>query len=209
MISNHPTRPPAPPTADRSERIDVVRVATAFDYVQAALLLGEQRAFTENLLGRELAEVQPASQREFSHLAGFYRPPHGKLLLARLNGEPVGIVGVRRLDAQRGEGKRLYLRPSARGRGIARLLVHELFAASRELGFRSLYIETSPGMLPEAYELCRRLGFEQTRKLGFTGIDDVVGMQLELDPQADRLPPPRTSRTPRRFGRSGGLLGRA
>jgi GNAT superfamily N-acetyltransferase len=205
MIFHDPTRAAAPLTTDRPERVDVVRVATAFDYVQAALLLGEQRAFTERVLGRELAEVQPGSQREFSHLASYYRPPYGKLLLARLNGEPVGVVAVRRLAGQRGEGKRLYVRPAARGRGIARRLVHELFGASRELGLRSLYIETSPTLLPDAYEMLVRLGFEQTAKLGFLDVDDVIAMELQLDPAADRFLPPRTSTPTRRFRRAGDL----
>jgi len=205
MIFHDPTRAAAPLTSDRPERVDVVRVATAFDYVQAALLLGEQRAFTERVLGRELAEVQPGSQREFSHLASYYRPPYGKLLLARLNGEPVGVVAVRRLDGQRGEGKRLYVRPSARGRGIARRLVHELFGASRELGLTSLYIETSPTLLPDAYDMLVRLGFEQTTKLGFQGVDDVIAMELHLDPASDRFLAPRTSTPTRRFRRAGDL----
>jgi GNAT superfamily N-acetyltransferase len=206
MIFHDPTRAAAPLTTDRPERVDIVRVATAFDYVQAALVLGEQRSFTEKVLGRALHEVQPSSQREFSHLASYYRPPYGKLLLARVNGEPVGVVGVRRLDGQRGEGKRLYVRPSARGRGIARRLVHELFAASRELGLRSLYIETSPTLLPDAYAMLVRLGFEETAKQGFPGVDDVIAMELQLDPGADRFLPPRTSTPTRRFARSGGLL---
>jgi GNAT superfamily N-acetyltransferase len=205
MIFHDPTRAAAPLTTDRPERVEVVRVATAFDYVQAALLLGEQRAFTERVLGRELAEVQPGSQREFAHLASYYRPPHGKLLLARLNGEPVGIVGVRRLADHRGEGKRLYVRPSARGRGIARRLVHELFGACRELGLRSLYAETSPALLPGAYDMLVRLGFEETAKVGFGDIDDVIALELQLDPSADRFLPPRTSTPTRRFRRAGEL----
>ena len=120
MIFRDTTTAPAPPRSRRVDGVDIVRVATAFDYVQAALLLGEQRTWAEELLGRELVEVQPASQREFAHLASYYRPPYGKLLLARVNGDPVGVVGVRRLDGHRGEGKRLYVRPSARGMGIAR-----------------------------------------------------------------------------------------
>ena len=126
MIFHETTTDSLPPRTRRVDGLDIARVATAFDYVQAALLLGEQRAWAEEMLGRELIEVQPASQREFAHLASFYRPPYGKLLLARLNGDPVGVVGVRRLDGQRGEAKRLYVRPSARGMGIARQLVHEL-----------------------------------------------------------------------------------
>jgi len=200
MISTDRTR--AQHQRRPADELDIVRVATAFDYAQAALVLGEQRAFTEQLLGRELAEVQPSSKREFAHLASYYRPPHGKLLLARLDGDPVGVVGVRRLDARRAEGKRLYVRPAARGHGIARLLVHELLAATRELGLASLYIETSPTRLPQAYEMCLRLGFVETPKTGFAAVDDIVGMQLDLDPSPAPVP---SIRPASRFRRAGAL----
>lgn len=198
MISTDRTR--AQHQRRPADELDIVRVATAFDYAQAALLLGEQRAWAEQMLGRELAEVQPSSKREFAHIASYYRPPHGKLLLARLDGDPVGVLGIRRLDGRRGEGKRLYVRPSARGHGVARLLVHELLSATRELGLESLYIETSPTRLPQTYEMCLRLGFVETRKLGFDAVDDVVGMQLDLDPAPAPAPYVRPASKFRRVG---------
>jgi GNAT superfamily N-acetyltransferase len=201
MIFRDTTRAETP-RSRRADGVEIARVASAFDYAQAALLLGEQRAFTERLLGRELAEVQPSSQREYAHLASYYRPPHGKLLIARLHGEPVGILGVRRIDSRRGESKRLYVRPSARGHGIARMLVQELFVVTRELGLSALYCETSPTLLPQSYEMCVRLGFTETEKLGFADVDDVIAMQIELDPVADDVAPSRAVSPTRRFRRA-------
>lgn len=160
--------------------LETVEVSTSLDYAQAALLLGEQRAWAEALVGQDLAEIQPSSRREYAHLADFYGPPEGGMLLARLEGEPVGVVAVRRLDDRRGEGKRLYVRPSARGFGVARRLLGEMFALARGLGFTSLYIETSPGKMAEQYEWYRRLGFRDTRKLNFAELDSVVAMELPL-----------------------------
>jgi GNAT superfamily N-acetyltransferase len=102
------------------------------------------------------------------------------LLLARLDGEPVGVVGVRRIDESRGAGKRLFVRPMARGLGIAQRLLDELFGLARGLGFRSLYIETSPEKMGRQYAWYRRLGFRETGKLGFTDVDSVVAMELPL-----------------------------
>ena len=166
--------------AASAKPLELVRVSTPLDYAQAALLLGEQRAWTEALVGRELADIQPSARCEYSHLADFYDPPHGQLLLARLAGEPVGVIALRRLDPSRGEGKRLFVRPSARGFGVARRLVSELLALARGLGFRSLYIETSPGQMAEQYRWYRRLGFRETAKLNFADMDSVVAMELPL-----------------------------
>jgi GNAT superfamily N-acetyltransferase len=166
--------------ASASARLETVRVRTPLDYAQAALLLGEQRAWAEDMIGGDLATVQPSAREEYANLASFYGFPHGQLMLARLDGEPVGIIGVRRLDDTRGEGKRLFVRPSARGLGIAHRLVDELFGMARALGFTSLYIETSPEKMGRQHAWYRRLGFRETTKLGFLDMDIVVGMERPL-----------------------------
>jgi GNAT superfamily N-acetyltransferase len=165
---------------DDLARLETVRVASAADYAQAALLLGEQRAWTEALIGGELAAVQPSARAEYANLADFYRFPDGQLLLARLGEDPVGVVGVRRIDEHRGEGKRLFVRPTARGLGIAHRLMQELFGMARGLGFRSLYIETAPEMMAQQYAWYRRLGFRETAKRGFADMDGVVALEMPL-----------------------------
>jgi len=72
------------------------------------------------------------------------------------------------------------VRRSARGSGVARRLVEDLLSVARALGFRSLYIETSPQNVGTAYEWYRRLGFRETTKLGFADLDHVVAMELPL-----------------------------
>jgi GNAT superfamily N-acetyltransferase len=160
--------------------IELRRVATPLEFAQAALVLGEQRAWAEAWLGGSLAELQPSSRSEYSCLAEFYARPHGQLVLARLGGEPVGVIAVRRLADGRGEGKRLYVRPVARGHGIGRRLVAELLRLARELGVPALYVETSPERMAAAYELCVELGFRETRKLGLRELDFMVALELTL-----------------------------
>lgn len=164
------------------DEIEILRVSSALEYAQAALVLGEQRAWTESTIGRSLAEVQPSSRGEYASLSTFYRPPDGQLVLARLDGEPVGVAGIHRIDDRRAEGKRMYVRPSARGLGLARQLMHETLGAARELGFASIYMETSPVYMPQMYDMAVRLGFHETKKLGFTHVDDVLAMELDLEP---------------------------
>jgi putative acetyltransferase len=161
--------------------IEIVRVATPLDLAQAGLMLGEQRAWAESLIGRDLAEVQPAARHEYSRLADFYGPPEGHLLLARVADEPVGVVGLHRIDEHRAEGKRLFVRRSARGLGVGRRLVGDVVSLARSLGYRSLYVETWPAKASGSYEMCRRLGFEETAKRGFRELEGIVAMQLEFD----------------------------
>ena len=160
--------------------VDTVLVSSPLDYAQAALLLGEQRAWTESLLGHDLAELQPSARREYANLAAFYDPPRALLFPARGGAARVGVGAVPRLEDGRGEGKRLYVRRSSRGSGVARRLVQDLLSVARALGFHSLYIETSPHKMGAAYEWYRRLGFRETTKLNFADVDHVVAMELPL-----------------------------
>ena len=124
--------------------------------------------------------MQPSAREEYASLADFYGFPHGQLLLARLDGEPVGVIGVRRIDERRGEGKRLFVRPSARGHRHRSAGSSTSSSGWPRLGFKSLYIETSPEKMGQQYAWYRRLGFRETAKLGFADMDTVVAMERQL-----------------------------
>ena len=89
---------------------------------------------------------------------GDYAPPGGDLLLARLNGDPVGVVGFRRLDEDRAEMKRLFVRPAARGTGAGRLLVARVIEAARARGYKTMVLDTLP-VMQAAQRMYEEFGF--------------------------------------------------
>ncbi len=95
---------------------------------------------------------------EIEGLPGAYAPPAGILLLARVGGEIAGCVGVRPLDAERCEMKRLYVRGQFRGTGLGRALAEQAIAFSRGAGYARMALDTLPQMMA-ATRLYRELGF--------------------------------------------------
>ena len=95
---------------------------------------------------------------ELATLPGAYAPPHGILLLARRDRDVAGCVGLRPLDADRGEMKRLYLRPRFRGTGLGRRLAEAVVDAARAAGYRSLVLDSLASM-GAARALYDSLGF--------------------------------------------------
>ena len=88
------------------------------------------------------------------------RPPKGVFVVARLDGEPVGCGGMKRLDATTGEIKRVWTAPSARGQGVARRMLHVLEALAREAGVTTLRLDTNR-TLTEAQAMYRREGYAE------------------------------------------------
>lgn len=98
----------------------------------ARLLVGE--------LDVELNAAYPPEQRHGFTLARLFQP--GVLFfMARLDGDPVGCGGIAS-EAGFAEVKRMYVRPAARGRGVAGAILARLEAEARARGVRRLTLET-------------------------------------------------------------------
>ena len=73
----------------------------------------------------------------------------------------VGTAAVRRLAPGVTELKRMWLRPSCRGRGLAPRLMDRCLDEARALGGRVLRLDSERDRLAVAVKLYRRYGFEE------------------------------------------------
>jgi GNAT superfamily N-acetyltransferase len=90
-----------------------------------------------------------------------FEPGHGRFLVVRDDdGTAVGCGGVRLLDPQTAEVKRMWLDPSVRGRGLGRELLTALEQAAAELGAERGVLDTFDVLGP-AMALYRSAGWQE------------------------------------------------
>jgi GNAT superfamily N-acetyltransferase len=88
-----------------------------------------------------------------------FAAPHGTFLVGfDDDGAPVCAGGVKRLDGDAAEIKRMYVVPAARGRGLARVLLGALEDAARELGYAVVRLDTGEHQ-PHAQALYESAGY--------------------------------------------------
>jgi len=97
--------------------------------------------------------------REFDGLPGAYAPPTGALIIARDSDRAMGMVALRRIDDERCEMKRLYVRPDARGSGLGTRLIERIASEARGRGYREMRLDTLP-VMADAQRLYQQAGFE-------------------------------------------------
>jgi len=118
-------------------------------------------------------------QTELASLPGKYAPPAGRLYRVTEEGQLLGCAALRPLEPGIAEVKRMYLRPAARGRGLAMPLLTKLVEDARAIGYERLRLDTLKRLQP-AYHLYRRFGFEEIPPYNFNPEPDIVYFELKL-----------------------------
>ncbi len=116
---------------------------------------------------------------ELAHLESKYGMPKGRLYLLFCDGQAAGCIGLKQLDAENCELKRLYIKPAFRGQHLSDLLVERIICDAKEIGYKTILLDTLP-FLTAAIALYEKHGFREISKYNDSPMGNAVYMQLDL-----------------------------
>ena len=141
-------------TGDRVKEDFMFEIKDCKDYEAAKKLIREY----SQIKGAESCFV--SLDKELSDLASFY--DGGALLMGYEDDIPIATIAIKKINDTQCEIRRLYISPGYRSRGYARLMMNAILERSRKSGFREAVFSTKPDVMPVAYSLYKKMGFEET-----------------------------------------------
>lgn len=157
--------------------LTIARATSPDDLAAVKLLLRGIVAHFHDHGWTELAET--AFDREVDGPDAEFAELSGRMLLAREDGEPVGILALRPLADGTPELRRMYVVPAARQRGVGRALIEAMVAEAGEMGHTRLRLVTVPAF-PVAIRLYESLEFERVAPFRESTAPDAIFMEREL-----------------------------
>ncbi|MBU9729071.1 GNAT family N-acetyltransferase [Diplocloster modestus] len=116
---------------------------------------------------------------EVEHLESKYGMPDGRLYSVSCDGKLAGCVGLRKIDNQNCEMKRLYVRPEFRGKKLGNILIEKIIGDAREIGYSYMLLDTLP-FLQGAIHMYRKFGFYEIESYNNSPMDTSIYMKLDL-----------------------------
>lgn len=119
---------------------------------------------------------------ELAHLTTEYAAPTGAMLLAYVDGQPAGVVGVHQFDDRIGEMKRLFVDTPYRHLGIGHQLVSRILRQAAQLHYDSVRLDTLPTMIGPQ-KLYASLGFKPIAPYRYNPVADALFLEYTVPPE--------------------------
>jgi len=94
----------------------------------------------------------------------------GEFLIGEWDGVFVAMGALRRTTAERAEIKRMRVQPEYQGRGFGQIILTELEARARALGYKTLHLDTGVIQVP-AQKLYEKNGYQRVGTDRFGDVD--------------------------------------
>lgn len=118
-------------------------------------------------------------ENELKHISALYAYPDGVFVIAYYDDNPEGCFGIRKIDGDTCELKRMYLSKGVRGKGLGEKLLKKAIVMARELNYQNMRLDTLPSMNSAIY-LYQKLGFREIEPYRFNPIAGSKFMEIRL-----------------------------
>ncbi len=133
--------------------LTVHRASTGADWREATALLYDYVEWVRGWTGVDPVAEQPQLRTELVRPADHFATDDAVLYLAAWEASAVGAVAIRVQPDGSAELKRMYVRPFARGRGVADRLIDAAVARASERRCHNVWLETLRGAMDHGREV--------------------------------------------------------
>ncbi|MEY8508329.1 GNAT family N-acetyltransferase [Lachnospiraceae bacterium 42-17] len=158
-----------------------IKIVTGYEQKEEISVLFSE--YTEMLIKndesfKEYLDIQNYDE-EMEHLEMKYGRPYGRLYLIYCDEKLAGCVGLRKIDNQNCEMKRLYIRPEFRGKKLGNILVERIIEDAKKIGYSYMLLDTLP-FLQNAIHIYKKSGFYEIESYNDSPMDTSIYMRLDL-----------------------------
>ena len=136
------------------------------------LIIQEDETFSKYLQMQDF-------EHEVNHLEEKYGKPDGRIYVAYYDGELAGCIGLKKIDKNQGEMKRLYVRQKFRGKHIGLLLAKKIVEDAKKIGYKAILLDTLPS-LESAIKMYKKMGFYEISQYNDSPLKDAIYLKLDL-----------------------------
>ena len=159
-----------------------IEIKLAYDYVKEIKELFSE--YTNMLVKNDQNSKKYLNLQDYDseieHLREKYGLPDGRLYIVEIDNTFVGCIGLKRIDNQNCEMKRLYVRPEFRGHKIASQLIKTIIEDAKSIGYQTMLLDTLP-FLQGAIHLYKKIGFYEIESYNNSPLDTSIYMRLDLN----------------------------
>jgi len=102
-----------------------------------------------------------------------YLTNYGEFLIGEWDGVFVAMGALRHTSPERAEIKRMRVHPDYQGRGIGQIILCELEAHARTLGYKTLHLDTSVVQVA-AQKLYKKNGYREVGRDVYSGLEVIL-----------------------------------
>ena len=156
-----------------NNRADLKHCSTDRDFDQAKIITNKYVDWIDLDLSFQGIED------EMEKFSTMYGPPDGLFVLAYVDGALAGGVGLRKLESQICEMKRLFVYDDYKGMQIGKIMCQEIIMHSRDRGYLKMRLDTLASMT-SAQRLYQQLGFREIEAYRYNPDPEAIYMELNL-----------------------------